>query len=190
MRGVGGTRNCDWWFTDEAVLIDTAGRYTTQEANAAVDAAAWDGFLALLKQDAAAPADQRRADHHQPPGPAAADAGRAQGARAQAARALQELHDELGVRPPVYVLVTKVDLIAGFDEIFGDLGKEEREQVWGFTFPLTTPSSPDEPAGRLRRASSRALRGAPARPLVRAHGAEHESLKRAAIFSFPQQFAA
>ena len=31
-RGVGGTRNCDWWFTDEAFLIDTAGRYTTQEA--------------------------------------------------------------------------------------------------------------------------------------------------------------
>ncbi len=23
--GVGGTRNCDWWFTDDAVLIDTAG---------------------------------------------------------------------------------------------------------------------------------------------------------------------
>ena len=23
--GVGGTRNCDWWFTNEAVLIDTAG---------------------------------------------------------------------------------------------------------------------------------------------------------------------
>ena len=29
--GVGGTRNCDWWFTDEAVLLDTAGRYTTQD---------------------------------------------------------------------------------------------------------------------------------------------------------------
>ncbi|MEJ1976165.1 MAG: hypothetical protein WDN49_08745 [Acetobacteraceae bacterium] len=27
--GVGGTRLCDWWFADEAVLIDTAGRYTT-----------------------------------------------------------------------------------------------------------------------------------------------------------------
>ena len=32
--GVGGTRNCDWWFTDEAVLIDTAGRYTTQDSDA------------------------------------------------------------------------------------------------------------------------------------------------------------
>ena len=34
LKGVGGTRNCDWWFTDDAVLIDTAGRYTTQDSQA------------------------------------------------------------------------------------------------------------------------------------------------------------
>ena len=50
MRGVGGTRNCDWWFTDDAVLIDTAGRYTTQDSEAAVDTGAWLGFLRLLKK--------------------------------------------------------------------------------------------------------------------------------------------
>ena len=27
MKGVGGTRNCDWFFTEKAVLVDTAGRY-------------------------------------------------------------------------------------------------------------------------------------------------------------------
>jgi len=26
VQGVGATRYCDWWFTDEAVLIDTGGR--------------------------------------------------------------------------------------------------------------------------------------------------------------------
>src|SRR6185503_20868767 len=36
--GVGGTRNCDWWFADEAVLLDTAGRYTTQESDKKADA--------------------------------------------------------------------------------------------------------------------------------------------------------
>jgi type VI secretion system protein ImpL len=50
LQGVGGTRNCDWWFTDEAVLLDTAGRYTTQDSNAAIDRAAWRGFLNLLKE--------------------------------------------------------------------------------------------------------------------------------------------
>src|SRR5690606_337591 len=51
VRGVGGTRNCDWWFTDEAVLIDTAGRYTTQDTRSAVDTGAWLGFLDLLRRN-------------------------------------------------------------------------------------------------------------------------------------------
>jgi outer membrane protein OmpA-like peptidoglycan-associated protein len=44
LGGIGGTRNCDWWFADDAVLIDTAGRYTTQDSNAKVDQAAWGAF--------------------------------------------------------------------------------------------------------------------------------------------------
>ncbi|MFO0157717.1 MAG: type VI secretion protein IcmF/TssM N-terminal domain-containing protein, partial [bacterium] len=50
LGGIGGTRNCDWWFTDDAVLIDTAGRYTTQDSNAKVDQSAWQTFLQLLKK--------------------------------------------------------------------------------------------------------------------------------------------
>src|SRR5262249_57288237 len=49
VAGVGGTRLCDWWFTEDAVLIDTAGRYTTQDSDAAVDRAGWTAFLDLLK---------------------------------------------------------------------------------------------------------------------------------------------
>ncbi|MBV8189399.1 MAG: hypothetical protein JO339_19315 [Alphaproteobacteria bacterium] len=48
VAGVGGTRLCDWWFTENAVLIDTAGRYTTQDSNAAVDRAGWEAFLDLV----------------------------------------------------------------------------------------------------------------------------------------------
>src|SRR6185503_9019767 len=50
LRGVGGTRNCDWWFTDEAIFLDTAGRYTTQDSDAASDAVGWSEFLALLRK--------------------------------------------------------------------------------------------------------------------------------------------
>jgi type VI secretion system protein ImpL len=49
VAGVGGTRMCEWWFTEDAVLIDTAGRYTTQDSDAKVDRAGWEGFLDLLK---------------------------------------------------------------------------------------------------------------------------------------------
>ena len=41
LSGIGGTRNCDWWFTDEAVFLDTAGRYLTQDSDATADSAAW-----------------------------------------------------------------------------------------------------------------------------------------------------
>ncbi|MEX0631844.1 hypothetical protein M8494_06295 [Serratia ureilytica] len=52
LRGVGGTRNCDRWFTNDAVLLDTAGRYTTQESQREEDAGEWQSFVALLKNTA------------------------------------------------------------------------------------------------------------------------------------------
>ncbi|MEM9692055.1 MAG: type VI secretion protein IcmF/TssM N-terminal domain-containing protein, partial [Myxococcota bacterium] len=45
VRGVGGTRNCDWWFTSEAILLDTAGRYTTDVD----DQDEWFAFLGMLR---------------------------------------------------------------------------------------------------------------------------------------------
>ncbi|WP_163363602.1 type VI secretion protein IcmF/TssM N-terminal domain-containing protein, partial [Enterobacter cloacae] len=48
VAGLGGTRYCDWWFTEEAVLIDTAGRYTTQDSDPKGDRASWLAFLDLL----------------------------------------------------------------------------------------------------------------------------------------------
>ncbi|PCH71667.1 MAG: type VI secretion system membrane subunit TssM, partial [Rhodobacteraceae bacterium] len=134
--GVGGTRNCDWWFTNNAVLIDTAGRYTTQESDADTDNAAWLGFLGLLKKYrkrqpingalvAISLSDLSLQDEI------------TQKAHAQAVRRrLNELREKLGVRFPVYVLFTKADLIAGFSEFYDNLGKDDREQVWGFTLPL------------------------------------------------------
>ncbi len=136
VAGVGGTRLCDWWFTDNAVLIDTAGRYTTQDSDAAVDRAGWEAFLALLKQTrpqqplngvlvaialsdvAAAPAEERLSH-----------------ARA-IRRRIKELEAKLRVRMPIYALFTKSDLIAGFTEFFDDLDRERRDQVWGATFGL------------------------------------------------------
>ena len=50
VRGVGGTRSCDWWFTSEAILLDTAGRYTTQDSDESADSAGWVEFLTLLKR--------------------------------------------------------------------------------------------------------------------------------------------
>jgi type VI secretion system protein ImpL len=138
VAGVGGTRLCDWWFTEDAVLIDTAGRYTTQDSNVAVDRAGWEAFLDLLK----------RTRLHQPLngiivaialtefGNGLTDERRAH-ARAIRQR-VKEIGDRLDIRLPIYVIFTKADLISGFTEFFDDLDREMRSQVWGATFPLAT----------------------------------------------------
>ena len=46
VQGVAGTRNCDWFFTTDGILLDTAGRYSTVDA----DRAEWFSFLALLRK--------------------------------------------------------------------------------------------------------------------------------------------
>ena len=70
IAGVGGTRYCDWWFTEEAVLIDTAGRYTTQDSDAKADQQELARLPRPAQEEPAAPADQRRAGRHQHRGPA------------------------------------------------------------------------------------------------------------------------
>lgn len=186
IKGVGGTRNCDWWFTSEAVLIDTAGRYATQESDSAVDAKAWDNFLALLRksrprrpingvlltiniQDLLQQNRTERDEH-------------AQKLRAR----LNDLQEKLGVRPPVYVLITKTDLVAGFNETFDAFGKELRDQVWGFTFDAASTASQalvafDPEFSALEQRLNSAL--------FDRLQAERDGAKRAAIFSFPVEFS-
>jgi len=136
LKGVGGTRNLDFWFADEAALVDTAGRYTTQDSDAPADAAAWQGFLRLLRK-------------HRPLQPINGvlvaigldellRASRAElDAHASAVRRrLAELRGALEVSAPVYVLFTKADLLAGFVEFYEDLDVEGRRAVLGATLPI------------------------------------------------------
>ncbi len=190
VRGVGGTRNCEWWFTDEAVLIDTAGRYTIQDSDAAADAAAWETFLALLvKSRPRRPLNGVLLTINTQDLLQQGPADRKEHAMKLRTR-LQELQQRLGVRPPIYVLVTKCDLIAGFNETFGDFGREEREQVWGFSFPHDPERADDGPASPMQNfASEFAALGKRLRErLIDRMQVETDVLKRAAIFSFPQQF--
>ena len=60
-----------------------------------------------------------------------------------------ELQQRLDIRFPIYVMVTKCDLMAGFMEFFADFDKDERAQVWGVTFPYDTELTSDDPLARL-----------------------------------------
>ncbi len=188
IRGVGGTRNCDWWFTDEAVLLDTAGRYTTQDSDQAVDSAAWTGFLQLLKRhrrrrpidgvivafsldDMARQGEEERRLH------------------AMAVRQrLQELANELKVKVPVYVVLTKCDLVAGFIEFFEDLGREERGQVWGLTFPIAVSENPGGVIEAFQAEYDAIMERLDDRLITRLNE-ERDINRRSAIQGFTQQMA-
>ena len=186
--GVGGTRNCDWLFAEEAIFIDTAGRYTSQDSHQPVDAAAWRNFLDLIKKyrprrpingvlvtmsmdDLIQKTDEERRRH----------------ARAIRQRIL-ELYQVLKVQFPIYMLFTKCDLIAGFTDFFAQLNREERAQVWGETFPGADSNQTGEYITRfdanfdelLRRLSHRAFRRIQE---------ERDVRRRSLILDFPHQMA-
>ncbi len=132
VKGLGGTRNCDWWFTNEGIILDTAGRYTLSP-NVQEDREEWSNFLKMLQKArprapinglilAVSMADLLHQD---------ADGIEAH-ARAMRSR-IDELIVKLQVLYPIYVVFTKCDLVAGFVEFFGDFTKADREQIWGWT---------------------------------------------------------
>jgi len=183
--GVGGTRNCDWWFTDEAVLIDTAGRYTAQDSEAGRDAKSWQAFLAGL----------RKARPLQPLNGVIVAIGLDEIAAVSAdaldrhivtirAR-LAELSRTLGLELPVYLMLTKADLVAGFTEFTDDLTVEGRRSVVGHTLALDV-TRPDEAlltAGYDEMAQALADR-VPARLQ-----AEGDPTRRGAVVTFPPRIA-
>ena len=186
LQGVGGTRNCDWWFTNDAILIDTAGRYTTQDSHRVIDSSAWEGFLNLLKKnrrrrpingaiiaisihDLLTQSDEQRVAH----------------AKIIRTR-VDELMEKLEIRFPIYLMFTKSDLVSGFTEFFEDLSKEDREQVWGISLPNAAKSSQSPDFDYLSSEYGKLIKRIYDRVLWRIHS-ERDVKRRALIQGFPQQ---
>ncbi|MET3711977.1 type VI secretion system protein ImpL [Sphingomonas trueperi] len=184
LKGVGGTRNLDFWFADEAVLVDTAGRYTTQDADAGTDAAGWRGFLDLLRRhrplqpingilvalatDMLTSADRAVLDAH----------------AAAIRQRLAELRRTLQVDAPVYLLLPKADLLAGFTDFFGDLSAEGRRAVLGATLEPDSAADGAQVAAEFDRVVQALWQRLPRR----LHE-EPDAARRARILAFPAQMA-
>lgn len=179
LRGVGGTRNCDWWLSNQGVLLDTAGRWLEAE-----DSGEWFAFLDLVKRSR-----PRKPLNGIIVAVSIAELGGAGDADiAQVAKRCRDRIDEilgrLQMRLPVYVMFTKCDLVPGFVETFRDLGPQDRGQVWGYTSPLDGTTGPigvnfrtrfDELASTVERFMLRRLN-------------ETQKLEdREQIYAFPQQ---
>jgi DNA polymerase III delta prime subunit len=139
LSGSGGTRNCDWWFTNEAVILDTAGRFTFQEESAP-DQQEWSAFLKLLRKNrkyspingaiVVIPATSLVED------PVDEQERKAKNIRQK----LLHLQKVLEIRFPIFILVTKADRILGFTEFFSKLDPAEQRQLFGWS----NPGAPEE----------------------------------------------
>ncbi|WP_319762543.1 type VI secretion protein IcmF/TssM N-terminal domain-containing protein [Maridesulfovibrio sp.] len=128
--GVSATRNCDWWFFEEAVILDTAGRYAIP-LDESRDKEEWEKFLTLLvkyrKREplngliVTLPADRLQSGDED----SLHEYGRSLRKR------INELMRVLGVRFPVYVLLTKMDLVFGLKGLSEVLTTEARSQAMG-----------------------------------------------------------
>jgi len=129
----GTTRDCNWLFANEAVVMDTSGRYVSQ-TDKSLDNAEWLSLLDHLKRyRRIKPLDglvvamdisriiSTREDEIE---------REAQGIRDR----LDSIVEQLGVNLPVYLVFTKCDMVQGFADFFNNLSKEGRNQILGCSF--------------------------------------------------------
>ncbi|MEE4364248.1 MAG: type VI secretion protein IcmF/TssM N-terminal domain-containing protein, partial [Desulfotignum sp.] len=130
VSGISGTRNCDWWFFEQAILIDTAGRYAVP-VDDQKDSEEWQKFLSLLAKyrkkeplnglivtvsaDSLNDTDAENMERY----------GR------DIRKRIDELMRVLGAKFPVYVMVTKCDLIQGMTQFCDGLDKDALDQTMG-----------------------------------------------------------
>lgn len=140
-QGAGGTLNMNWWFTDHAVILDTAGRLMFEEVETG-GSSEWKEFLTLLKKSRprcpvngvflVIPSDSLIKD----------TADEIEQKASKIAKQFDIIQRSLDVRFPVFVVVTKSDLINGFRDFFDNLEDPQlQHQIMGWS----NPAPLDEP---------------------------------------------
>ena len=176
------TRYCDWYVSDQAVLIDTAGRYLTQ-TDAEIDGSAWDVLLERLRKRrrqrplsgvlVTVPVETLRyGSEDQVITLACQIRGR-----------LQEMQRRLHSGVPTYLVLSKTDTVPGFNEFFDSLTREESDQVLGASFSQNQRGADstvlrDELEVLLHRLNSQVI--------LRMH-LERDLQRRSHILDFPRQ---
>jgi hypothetical protein len=156
-QGVGGTINMNWWFTNDAVILDTAGRLIFEEVEPGTTSE-WHEFLDLLKKHRpncpinglllVVPAESLIKDTPE-------EVERKSG---KLARQLEEIQRRLDVRFPAYVVVSKCDLLNGFRGFFDEIRDIDATQQivgWSNPDPLDAPFRPELVDAHIEAVTSR-----------------------------------
>jgi type VI secretion system protein ImpL len=128
-----GTQHCDWYFSPDAVMIDTAGRYLRDDPSASEFA----NFLRMLKkQRRKAPVNGLVLVVSLPELLASSARERSELAATLVSR-IEEYTQCLESSPPIYLMLSKTDQLPGFSQAFEGLDLHERQQPLGMTFGRT-----------------------------------------------------
>jgi len=176
------TALCDVLVYQEAVVLDVAGRLFSHDADPSADRRVWTGLLRLLVER------RKRLPLSgvivMLPVEAVEDAEEDRAGIGDALRQrLTELAAALRGRVPVYLVVTKLDEIAGTLPLLSTLHEQEADQVWGVTFAKRRPRLPDLHQGvadLVRRLAGQIV-------LRQHHGLD--ARMAAALWSLPQSLA-
>ncbi|MBL4630197.1 MAG: type VI secretion system membrane subunit TssM [Paraglaciecola sp.] len=133
VQGVGGTKNCDWWITQDAVLLDTAGRYSSQDSHQKADQTGWNNFLGLIKKYRRKPISGLLVSFSMSDLMTMNEYEMSQHIM-QMKQRIAEVNDFFKTRFPVYIIITKSDMLAGFSQFYETFSHKEREQAFGITF--------------------------------------------------------
>jgi type VI secretion system protein ImpL len=132
-QGPGSTLNVDWWLYEQAIVIDTAGRYSVPD-NEERDKKEWGTLLGMLSRHkqkepingvVLVVAADRLLENSEDE---LMDEGR------QVRASINELMERLEVKVPVYLMVTKCDLIEGFNDWTDYLPDEAALQAMGHLY--------------------------------------------------------
>lgn len=174
------TVDCDWYFAEQGVLLDTSGDYLTQ-GNAA-SASGWNTLLKLVRAYRRntplngvlvnLPVNLLLAENSEPLDELAG----------QIRERLQDIHQQLHSQSPVYLVLSKADEIRGFNCFYHELGVEQRQQVLGVSFSDTTSID----AKALEQKFDALLNHVSSQVIERTRR-EHQPKRVARIVDFPRQ---
>jgi type VI secretion system protein ImpL len=127
----GSTLNMEWWLYDQAIVIDTAGRYAVPDIDKR-DRQEWTTLLQMLSRHkqkeplnglVLVVSADRLLTHSE-------EELRAEGQQIRSG--INELMERLEIQMPVYLMVTKCDLIEQFSNWVQYLPKDSLDQVMGY----------------------------------------------------------
>ncbi len=183
VKGVGGTRTCDWFFTNDMVFLDTPGRWVMEGTDKA-DREYWTALLDLLRKHRG----RRPLDGLVVVVPAEDLLGKSEKQVQEQAGKIREVVDlmqeRLRFRIPVYLIISKADLVGGFVEFFRGLPGQRRNEILGWSH---TEPDRGEPTALIAKGMDRIVK--------RLHAYRLEMIARVGsrtrarrLFFFPEEF--